>query len=72
MKALVLTSLALGTVFLLGVSSPAEATVASYQNDSNIVKTHWRHNRYYYYSDPYYYSPGYYRDTLVCVLGLCL
>jgi hypothetical protein len=72
MKVLVLTSLALGTVFLLGVSSPAEATVASYQNDSNIVKTHWRHDRYYYYNDPYYYSPGYYRDPLVCVLGLCL
>jgi hypothetical protein len=73
MKTLTLTSLALGIVFLLGVSSATEA-MASNQNDGNIVMAYWRHPGPYYYGDPYYYGPGpgYYNAPLLCVGPLCI
>ena len=72
MKRLTLTSLALGIVFLLGVSSPTEAAVSN-QNDSNIVMAYWP-NQGPYYGNPYYYGPGpgYYRTPLLCLGPLCI
>jgi len=86
MKALTLASLALGAVFLLGASTPAQAAVAS-QNDSNIVKVGgghhhrghhgWRHHRGWdgggwgWGGPNYYYGgPGYYNSP-ACIGPLC-
>ena len=84
MKVLLTSSLALGVVFMLGASSPAEAKIdGTKSSDSNIVqikhKHHYRHRGgeyYYYYGNPYYYGPDryYYYDNNpgLCVGPLCL